>query len=290
MMILDGKETSKALREGLKSRVEAFKAKAGRAPHLVVVLVGQDVASQVYVRNKQKACEEAGITSTKLELPESLTQQALNATVLKLVGDDKIDGILVQLPLPQHLEEEQILELLSPEKDVDAFTYQAMGYLWAGKPFVAPCTPSGVMSILEHYKINPSGMNAVVIGRSNIVGKPMAHLLTSADATVTVCHSRTKDLASFTRNADLVVVAAGKKHLLGKDDFKKDAIVIDVGMHGSGQGKGVTGDVRFEELDGWVKAATPVPGGVGPMTIATLLENTVTLAEKRLAKSSQKEK
>ncbi len=282
MILLDGKKVSQARREALKPRIAKFVEKTGRKPHLVVVLVGQNLASQVYVRNKIKACESLGIESTKIDLPDSLPQIALEETVRKLNDNPNIDGILVQLPLPKGLSEGPILEILSPAKDVDGFTYQALGHLWGGRPFVAPCTPAGVMSILEYYKINPAGMNAVVVGRSNIVGKPMAHLLTSADATVTVCHSRTKDLSSYTRKADLVVVAAGRKHLLGKDDFKQNSIVIDVGMHGSGHGQGVTGDVRFDELEDWVQAATPVPGGVGPMTITTLLENTVTLAEKRL--------
>lgn len=282
MIILDGKKVSQARRQALKPRIDAFIQKAGRAPHLVVVLVGQNLASQVYVRNKIKACESVGMLSTQIELLEMLSQQALEDTVRKLNETPNVDGILIQLPLPKGLYEEPLLEILSPEKDADGFTFQSLGHLWAGKPFVAPCTPAGVMAILEHYQIDPAGMDAVVVGRSNIVGKPMAHLLTTANATVTVCHSRTQNLTEYTRRADLVVVAAGRKHLLGKDDFKKDAIVIDVGMHGSGQGQGVTGDVRYNELEGWVRAATPVPGGVGPMTIAMLLENTVTLAEKRL--------
>ena len=282
MLILDGKLVSEARRNALRPRVEKFLAKTGRRPHLVVVLVGSNLASQVYVRNKVKACEAVGIESTKIELPEVITQEALNATVQKLVDTANVDGILVQLPLPGALKEEPILSILSPEKDVDGFTYQALGHLWAGHPFVAPCTPQGVMSILEHYKIAVDGLEAVVVGRSNIVGKPMAHLLTSANATVTVCHSKTKDLRKFTTAADLVVVAAGKKHLLGKADFKMGAIVIDVGMHGSGEGQKVTGDVLMDGLEGWVSAVTPVPGGVGPMTITTLLENTVSLAEKRL--------
>jgi len=282
MILLDGKLVSQARREALRPRIEQFKLKTGRAPHLVVVLVGQNVASQVYVRNKVKACESLGMQSTKLELPESLPQQALEDTIRKLNETDNVDGILVQLPLPKGLKEEPILEILSPEKDADGFTFQSLGHLWGGKPFVAPCTPSGVMSILAHYHINPAGMRCVVVGRSNIVGKPMAHLLTTADATVTLCHSKTKDLSSYTRQADLVVVAAGKRHMLGREDFKQGAVVIDVGMHGSGEGNGVTGDVRISELEDWVRAVTPVPGGVGPMTITTLLENTVTLAEKRL--------
>ncbi len=282
MILLDGKKVSQARREALKPRIQAFESKVGRPPHLVVVLVGQNLASQVYVRNKIKSCEALGIASSKIELPETISQNDLDSKVRELNADPKVDGILVQLPLPKGLSEESILEILSPDKDVDGFTYQAMGHLWGGKPFVAPCTPAGVMSILDFYQIKPAGMKAVVVGRSNIVGKPMAHLLMTADATVTICHSRTKDLASYTREADLVVVAAGRKHLLGREDFKQGAVVIDVGMHGSGEGGGVTGDVRVSELDGWVKAATPVPGGVGPMTITTLLENTVTLAEKRL--------
>ncbi len=284
MIILDGKTVAETVKNSLKLRIEAFQSRFGRVPHLAVVLVGEDPASQVYVRNKVKSCESTGIKSSKIVLPVNVSQDELNRTVKNLAQDDGVDGILVQLPLPKNLSEEQILEILPPDKDVDGFTYQALGYLWAGRPFVAPCTPSGVMTILKHFGINPSGMKAVVVGRSNIVGKPMAHLLTSADATVTVCHSKTPNLSDYTKSADIVVVAAGKKHMLGKDDFKKDSIVIDVGIHGSGQGGSVTGDVRFAELDGWVKAATPVPGGVGPMTIATLLENTVTLAEKRLAK------
>lgn len=274
MQILDGKEVSKARREQLKPRVEAFKARSGRAPHLVVVLVGEDPASQVYVRNKQKACESVGIKSSLKQLSDKITQKELNQLVKDLNQDAKVDGVLVQLPLPKHLKAAEILELLSASKDVDGFTRQAL---------VAPCTPRGVMSILEHYNIKVAGLHAVVVGRSRIVGRPMARLLTDADATVTLCHSKTKDLSYFTKMADLVVVAAGHKHLLGKEDLKKGSVIIDVGMHGSGEaGAELKGDVRFLELDGWVKAATPVPGGVGPMTITSLLENTMALAESQL--------
>lgn len=285
MIILDGKQVSESRRNALKSKVATFKARFGSEPHLVVVLVGSDPASQVYVRNKIKACESVGIRSTKIELPASTPQEALNATVEKLGKDDGVDGILVQLPLPKGLHETEFLVKMPANKDVDCFTFEALGKLWAGQPMVSPCTPKGVMSILEHYKISVDGLNTVVVGRSQIVGKPMSHLLTEANATVTVCHSKTKDLSSFTRKADLVVVAAGKKGLLGKEDFKKDAIVIDVGMHGSGGDGKLTGDVRPEGLDGWVKAFTPVPGGVGPMTITTLLENTLQLAEFRRGKN-----
>lgn len=285
MIILDGRKVSESRRSVLKARTETFKSRHGVEPHLVVVLVGQDPASQVYVRNKIKACEAVGIRSTKIELPAVINQEALNATIKKLVDEPGVDGILVQLPLPKGLKESEFLEILTPEKDVDCFTYSSLGRLWAGEPLVSPCTPKGVMSILEHFKLPVAGLNAVVVGRSQIVGKPMAHLLTEANATVTVCHSKTQDLSRWTREADLVVVAAGKMGLLGKDDFKKDAIVIDVGMHGSGQGGKLCGDVRTEGLEGWVKAFTPVPGGVGPMTITTLLENTVALAEYRRGKT-----
>ena len=282
MLILDGKAVSEARREALKPRVQAFTQAAGRSPHLVVVLVGEMVASQVYVRNKVKACESVGMKSTRLDLPATTTQPELNAVLDRLNADETVDGILVQLPLPKGLDEDEINRRLSPKKDSDGFTFESLGHLWAGQKLVAPCTPQGVMSILEHYKIPVAGKNAVVVGRSMIVGKPMAHLLLEANATVTICHSKTKDLSAFTREADLVVVAAGQKHLLGREDFKQGAVVIDVGMHGTGDSKALAGDVRFSELEGWVEAATPVPGGVGPMTITTLLENTLWLAERRM--------
>ncbi|MBX2987567.1 MAG: bifunctional methylenetetrahydrofolate dehydrogenase/methenyltetrahydrofolate cyclohydrolase FolD [Bdellovibrionaceae bacterium] len=282
MLLLDGKAVANHLRESLKTRVEAFQRQAGRAPHLTVVLVGDDKASQVYVRNKHFACKKAGIESSEHSLPGTISQEELEETLRALNSDDGVDGILVQLPLPKGLKPERVLELLRSDKDADGLTYSSLGYLWAGRPIVKPCTPSGVMRILEHYEIPVAGRRAVVVGRSNIVGKPMAHLLSEADATVTLCHSKTKDMRSYTREADIVVVAAGKARLLGREDFKKDAVVIDVGMHGTGSGE-LCGDVRFEELEGHVAAATPVPGGVGPMTIACLLENTVTLAEKRFS-------
>ncbi|WP_413577035.1 bifunctional methylenetetrahydrofolate dehydrogenase/methenyltetrahydrofolate cyclohydrolase FolD [Bdellovibrio sp. HCB290] len=281
MLILDGKEVSKQIRASLVPRIESFKSKNGRAPHLAVIIVGEDPASQIYVRNKKKSCESVGMTSTIHALRADITQNELTEMIVTLNNDQDVDGILVQFPLPKHLSSHEVLQMVSPDKDADGLTYKSLGYFFAGKPLVSPCTPKGVMSILAHYKIKVEGMNAVVVGRSNIVGKPMATLLSEANATVTLCHSKTKDLSEFTRKADLVVVAAGKVHLLGKDDFKKDAIVIDVGIHGSGQGQKLHGDVRFSELQGWVKAATPVPGGVGPMTITTLLENTCLLAENR---------
>jgi methylenetetrahydrofolate dehydrogenase (NADP+)/methenyltetrahydrofolate cyclohydrolase len=281
VLILDGKEVSNHVRSSLVPRIADFKNKTGRAPHLAVVIVGEDPASQVYVRNKKVSCEKIGMTSTIHSLREDITQPELTEMIETLNNDDGVDGILVQFPLPKHLSSHEVLQTVSPLKDADGLTYKSLGYFFAGQPLVSPCTPKGVMTILKHYNINVEGMNAVVVGRSNIVGKPMAMLLTEANATVTLCHSKTKNLAQFTKNADLVVVAAGKAQFLGKDDFKKDVIVVDVGMHGSGQGGKLCGDVRFSELEGWAKAATPVPGGVGPMTITTLLENTCLLAENR---------
>lgn len=281
MLILNGKEVAKEVRASLIPRIEAFAAKAGRPPHLSVVIVGDDGASHIYVRNKKIACESVGISSTIHALPVRTTQMELNRKIELLNQDETVDGILVQFPLPAHLNADEVLRLVAPEKDADGLTYASLGYFFAGKPFVKPCTPQGVMTILRYYKISVEGLNAVVVGRSNIVGKPMAQLLMEANATVTLCHSKTRDLSKFTREADLVVVAAGKERLLGRNDFKEGAIVIDVGIHHHAGSRKLNGDVRTEELMGWVQAATPVPGGVGPMTIATLLQNTCLLAEKR---------
>lgn len=280
MLRLDGKLVSSAVRESLVLRIEKIKAQLGRPPHLTVVIVGDDKASHVYVKNKHIACEKIGMHSTIHQLPEETTQADLLKVIEDLNGDDTVDAVLVQLPLPKHLSNDQVLAKLSATKDADGLTYTSLGFFFAGRSVVKPCTPAGVMKILEHYKIPVAGKKAVVVGRSNIVGKPMTMLLTEANATVTLCHSQTKDLRSYTSIADIVVVAAGKAEFLGKDDFKKDAVVIDVGMHGAGAGK-LCGDVRFSELEGWVSAATPVPGGVGPMTITMLLENTCLLAEQK---------
>ncbi|MGZ3742588.1 MAG: bifunctional methylenetetrahydrofolate dehydrogenase/methenyltetrahydrofolate cyclohydrolase FolD [Pseudobdellovibrionaceae bacterium] len=280
MILLDGKKVSAARREALKPRIELFKKAVGRAPHLAVILVGEDPASQVYVRNKHRSCQNIGMESSVHIVPANITQDTLHQWIEKLNLDDKVDGILVQMPLPKHLSMEPVLRNIMLEKDADGLTYANAGYLMAGKPFVKPCTPMGIMSILEYYNIKVEGMDAVVVGRSQIVGKPMAMLLNEANATVTLCHSKTRNLREHTTRADLVVVAAGQKHLLGKEDFKKGAVVVDVGMHGTGGGE-LCGDVRFEELKDFVSALTPVPGGVGPMTITSLLENTVFLAEVR---------
>jgi len=280
MILLDGKIVAANRRDALKPRIETFKKATGRAPHLAVILVGEDPASQVYVRNKHRACQKTGMDSSIHNLPANSTQDNLHQWIERLNLDPRIDGILVQLPLPKHLCLEPILKNIMIEKDADGLTYANAGFLMSGKPFVKPCTPMGIMSILDFYKIKVEGMNAVVIGRSQIVGKPMSILLNEANATVTMCHSKTRNLREHTSRADLVVVAAGQKRFLGKEDFKSGAVVIDVGMHGTGDGQ-LCGDVRFEELADVVSAITPVPGGVGPMTITSLLENTVFLAEVR---------
>jgi len=278
MLRLDGKVVAEARRAVLKDKIAHFTNTHGRKPGLAVVIVGADPASQVYVKNKVKTTTELGMESSHLELPESTSQADLLKIVAKLNDDPNVDGILVQLPLPKHIDTNTIVEAIHPEKDPDGLTTGNLGLLLAGRKRVAPCTPYGVMKILEHYKISPAGKRVTVVGRSNIVGKPMAQLLLDADATVTIAHSKTKNLRKHTLDADIVVVAAGRPQFLGADDFSPDAIVIDVGIHRNSENK-VFGDVRFKELN--VQAATPVPGGVGPMTIQMLMENTLTLAEKR---------
>ncbi|MCB0389726.1 MAG: bifunctional methylenetetrahydrofolate dehydrogenase/methenyltetrahydrofolate cyclohydrolase FolD [Bdellovibrionales bacterium] len=280
MKILSGNEVSKVRRQKISEEVQQLKSKKGVHPGLAVVLVGEDPASQVYVRNKGKACEQVGIQSYEYKMSADTSANDLKLLIEKLNNDDRVHGILVQLPLPKHLNSDEVLSWINPRKDPDALTVENMGLCWKGIARVTPCTPSGVMKILEHYKISVEGKYAVVIGRSNIVGKPMAHLLQEANATVTICHSRTNNLQEYTQRADIVVVAAGKPLMLGREDFKSGAVVVDVGIHRievNGQSK-LCGDVRFDELDGWVNAATPVPGGVGPMTITMLLENTLKLA------------
>lgn len=279
MQILDGKKVASLVKVAVKERLALYVANKKRTPGLAVVLVGEDPGSQVYVKNKIKACEEVGIKSFHHHLPASVEQGQVAQLIQKLNKDPNVDGILVQLPLPKQLNKDEILGLIDPGKDPDGLTIGNLGALLAGRPRVAPCTPSGVMEILEHYKIPVSGQKAVVVGRSQIVGKPMSLLLLDKNATVTIAHSKTPDLESVTREGDIVVVAAGQPRFLGKSAFKKGAVVIDVGMHRPAAG--LCGDVRFEELEGHVKAATPVPGGVGPMTIAMLLENTLKLAELR---------
>ena len=274
---IDGKAISAQIRGEIKQACVDFERANGFLPGLAVVIVGENPASQVYVRNKKRACEEVGFYSEVHELPESTTQEELNALVDRLNGDERIHGILVQLPLPRHLDETEVLLRIRPEKDVDAFHPVNVGKIMIGNPDFLPCTPAGVMALLERSGIDPAGKNCVVIGRSNIVGKPMAMLLLHANGTVTVCHSRTKNLAEVTRRADILVVAIGRADFVGADMVKEGAVVIDVGMNRREDGK-LTGDVNFEEVEPIASAITPVPGGVGPMTITMLLQNTLTAA------------
>jgi len=279
MQLLSGKAVSEVRRCEIQKRAAIFAKKQGRKAGLAVVLVGDDPASHVYVKNKIKACEEVGLASFHHPLPGNSTESAVLRLLERLNEDPGVDGLLVQLPLPRHLDSKKIINHIRADKDADGLTIENMGLLFAGQPRVSPCTPSGVMEILRHYKIKVAGQHCVVVGRSQIVGRPMAQLLLSADATVTVAHSKTPDLSSVTRMGDIVVVAAGKPRFLGVSDFKKGAVVVDVGIHRTDEG--LCGDVRWDGLEGHVRAATPVPGGVGPMTITQLLENTLILAENR---------
>ncbi|MEW6694099.1 Bifunctional protein FolD protein [Tepidimonas thermarum] len=276
--LIDGAALSRLWRARLSERVTALKAR-GTLPGLAVILVGDNPASQVYVRNKVKACQEVGIHSVLETYPASLTEDALLARVRALNADPAIHGILVQLPLPAHIDAQRVIETIAPEKDVDGFHVANAGALMVGRPGFWPCTPYGCMKMLEHIGCDPCGKHAVVIGRSNIVGKPMALMLLQANATVTICHSATADLAHHTRQADIVVAAVGKRNVLTADMVKPGAVVIDVGMNRDEAGK-LCGDVDFEgvrQVAGWI---TPVPGGVGPMTITMLLLNTVEAAER----------
>ncbi len=272
--LLDGKSLAAEIREGLRLEVEELKKK-GRAPGLAVVIVGDDPASRRYVNNKKNACEHVGITSYEYALSAETTQEELLALVDKLNKDDTIDGILVQLPLPSHLDEKTVIYNIDPKKDVDAFHPFNVGKIMIGEPIFAPCTPAGVMELIKLTGIEVSGKECVVVGRSNIVGKPQSMLLLAENGTVTVCHSKTKDLAEVTKRADILVAAVGKAKLIKGDMVKKGAVVIDVGMNRLEDGTW-SGDVDFEEVKEVASAITPVPGGVGPMTIAMLMKNTVT--------------
>ena len=276
--LIDGRAVAKALKEEIAQRTQAMIAQ-GVTPHLAVVLVGEDPASQVYVRNKENGCIKAGIRSTVIRLEEDCTQQELEETVKRLNADASVDGILVQLPLPKHLNEASVLRLIDPDKDVDGFHAMNSGRLMNGQPGFVPCTPLGVMKLLEAYGIDPAGKHAVVIGRSNIVGKPMAMLLLRANATVTICHSRTQNLADITRQADILVAAVGRANFVTADMVKAGAAVIDVGINRV-DGK-IVGDVDFDAVSGVAGYITPMPGGVGQMTIAMLLANTLDAAAKR---------
>ena len=282
MKILDGKAVSLKVKESVKVRADELK-KFGVEPTLAVVLVGEDKASQTYVRAKEKACNEYGIKSVAHRLSENTTQNELLALINVLNLDDSIHGILVQLPLPKHIDTNVVLAAIDPRKDVDGFHAVNVGKLVSGLDGFVPCTPLGVMEILKEYGIEVAGLNAVVIGRSNIVGKPMANLLLNASATVTVTHSKTKNLKEICKNADLIVAAIGKPFFLKADMVKDGAVVVDVGINRLDDGK-LVGDVDFDEVAPKCSYITPVPGGVGPMTIAMLLNNTILAAQAKKIK------
>lgn len=276
MKIIDGKLVSKILREKMKIEVENLK-RQNIVPGLAVILVGNDPASKVYVRNKKKACEEIGIRSEQFFLEENTSEHELINLIKKLNNDKSVNGILVQLPLPSHIDEHAVIETISPEKDVDAFNEKNVGKIMLGDYNVLPCTPAGIMELLKHEHIDVDGKNCVVVGRSNIVGKPMAMLLLKANATVTICHSHTRNIKDILKQADLIVVAVGKPKFLKADMVKENAIIIDVGMNRDENNK-LVGDVDFENVKEKASYITPVPGGVGPMTITTLLKNTLALS------------
>ncbi len=288
--ILSGKEVADSVLERLKGRIARCKEQ-GVTPGLAVVLVGDDPASQVYVRNKRRACESLGILSETILLPADTDQKTLNALIDKLNADPRFHGVLVQMPLPKHLDEFEITLRILPEKDVDGFHPENVGRLILGKEAFLPCTPAGVMEMLRYYDIGTSGKHVVVVGRSNIVGKPMVNLmyqrLPGANATVTVCHTGTKDITEHTLQADILIVAAGVPEMITADMVKKGAVIIDVGMNripdaAKKSGTRLVGDVAFDEVKDKSTAITPVPGGVGLMTIAMLMQNTVKAAEEQL--------
>lgn len=276
-ILIDGRTVAKKWKDYAAQRAQRLIEK-GVTPHLAVILVGENAASQVYVRNKENACIHAGIRSTIIRLPEVCTQEELENAVLSLNKDESVHGILVQLPLPKELDEARVLALIDPDKDVDGFHAMNSGRLMNGQPSFVPCTPLGVMKLLEAYRIPTRGKHAVIIGRSNIVGKPMAMLLLAADATVTICHSKTANLAEITRQADILVAAVGKSNFVTGDMIKQGAAVIDVGINRVDDG--LVGDVHAEQAEKVASYLTPVPGGVGQMTIAMLLSNTLDAAER----------
>lgn len=279
MKLIDGKETARQIRAELKESAAAFEKEHGKKVGLAVVMIGNDPASQVYVRNKIKACEEAGIRSFSHYLPDETTQKEAVELVRALAADEAVHGILVQLPLPKHLNAKEILAEIPPEKDADGFCAENVGRLAMNEEGTVACTPHGVMELLKRYGVALSGKNAVVVGRSNIVGRPMALLLLNADATVTVCHSKTCELGEICSRADILIAAVGKAKFITADMVKEGAVVIDVGMNRDEKGN-LCGDVDFEHVKEKASLITPVPGGVGPMTIAMLLANTVMLAKR----------
>ncbi len=283
MTIIDGKAISAALKADVKAKVDSLTSEGRRAPHLTVVRVGEDPASVVYVRNKAKACEACGIVNTTIVLDESVSEAELLSLIGKLNADEDVDGILVQLPLPKHISEAKVIEAIAREKDVDGFHPYNVAGLWQKTPHLSPCTPKGIMKLLDAIGIDPKGKRAVVIGRSNIVGLPVAKMLLDANATVTICHTRTVNLPEITRQAEILVVAAGRAKMISAHMVSPGAIVIDVGMDRDPETGKLCGDVDFETVAPIAGAITPVPGGVGPMTIACLMENTLECYLKRQA-------
>ena len=280
-ILIDGKETARAVRGEIRDAVAAFTKESGVIPGLAVVIVGDDPASRVYVRNKHRACEEVGIRSDVHALPADTSEAELLTLVAGLNADPTVNGILVQLPLPKHLDEEKVILAIDPAKDVDAFHPVNVGKIMIGNFTFAPCTPAGVMELLRHYNIPVAGKHCVIIGRSNIVGKPQAMLILKENATVTVCHSRTVGLADITRTADILVAAVGRPGFVTADMVRDGAVVIDVGINRTAEGK-LCGDVEFAAVSEKASYITPVPGGVGPMTITMLLKNTLAAAKDQL--------
>ncbi|EKD41209.1 MAG: hypothetical protein ACD_73C00802G0004 [uncultured bacterium] len=283
--LIDGKYISQKIREQIKHKTADYFGTHHKKPGLATILVGESPASKVYIRNKIKACEEVGIISKHYGLPETTTQSELLELIHKLNHDSSIQGILVQLPVPKHIDSQLVLDAISPLKDVDGFHPMNMGNLLIGKPGLKPCTPYGVMKMLEEIGVNPAGLHAVIVGRSNIVGKPMALLLLQAHATVTLCHSKTKNIAKEVERADIVVAAVGIPHFVKGEWIQKGAIVIDVGINRLDDGR-LVGDVDFAEASKKAAFITPVPGGVGPMTIAMLLWNTLEAAQLQIKKEN----
>lgn len=284
--LISGKEVSTSIRAKIKEEAQKLRDDYGIQPGLAVILVGNDPASQIYVRNKQKACEEVGFHAFEYRLNENSTQEQLLDLIGVLNKDNKVHGILVQLPLPDHIDPQTVINTISPEKDVDAFHPINVGKIMLGDYEFLPCTPAGVMELIDSTGVEISGKNCVVVGRSNIVGKPMAMLLLHRNATVTICHSRTKNLAEICAGADILVSAVGKAHFITADMVKEGAMVIDIGMNHDENGK-LCGDVEFSTVEPKASYITPVPGGVGPMTITMLMKNTLRAAELKCTKSAK---
>ena len=294
MILIDGKKTSQEIKNEIAARVSEIKKEGGKIPHLAAVLVGNDGASQTYVAAKVKSCEEIGFQSTLVRLKEDVTEQELLKVVEDINNDPEIDGLIVQLPLPKHISVEKVTEMIKPEKDVDGFTPSNVGRMALNWPAYISATPNGIMELLKRYDIETSGKHCVVIGRSHIVGSPMSILMARntkpGNATVTLTHSRTEDLSTITKKADILIVAIGKPEFITGDMVKEGAVVIDVGIHRvvdgtKKSGFRLIGDVKFDEVSTKASAITPVPGGVGPMTIASLLSNTLLAAEKKIYKN-----